>query len=377
MYCEMQPRSLNKLLWAITSLGLDNISAISNYSGIPLETTRYMIWHELSNHRVSAGVDVDFGKIGLTQWMLEIKKIRNSDIEPIISFLNGGIGLTYLPSVMACDSIIAFVAIPGSQNYKLEALLEYLVSIKVIQNYSMEKIRFIRHVSFDPSHYDFGMSRWGFDWNGVDALNSKTIRRPSYTSSSDKSNQIVDYKDLLILREFQRRAPRSISKLAGVLESDPFNVRYHYNKHAKSAIRGYYLKVMPRSTIDEQSLFMFVYEPLSEQDLEGARRIALSLPFTTMEWQTQEKYAWSATWPGEYTNAAFRYLDQMFGDLQGQLKHFMIDSKTEPRHTIPCEMFDENAGRWNFEPRISLHALQRDFEFVKSTCKYQVSGLCR
>ncbi|MHB1908770.1 MAG: hypothetical protein ACYCQJ_07835 [Nitrososphaerales archaeon] len=365
---------MNKLLWSITSLGLDNISAISDYSGIPIETARYMIWHELQNHHVSVGIDIDFGRIGLAQWLIEIKKEAN--IQTIMGFLNGEIGLSYLPYTMVSDTVIAFVAIPENQSYKLEALLEYLVSIGAIRNYTMEKIAFSRHVSFDHSYYNFRKSEWQFDWKDVESRRmNKTVPSLSYPNSS--RSPTVDYKDLLILREFQRKVPRSISKLASVLECDSFNARYHYNNHAKHAIKGYYLKVRPYLSVDEQSSFLFVYKFAKEKDFEEARRIALSLPFTTMEMVTEQTYAWFASLPGEYTNSTFRYLDQHFLNLGSKLKHFAIDSSTELLHTIPCELFDQNEGMWDYAPKIALNVLQKDFNFVKSTCKYQTSGICR
>ena len=169
----------------------------------------------------------------------------------------------------------------------------------------------------------------------------------------DGSNPAVDHKDLLILRAFQRRVPRSISKLEHIIRSDQHSLRYHYNKHVKSLIRRYYLKVVPQES-DYQNLFLFVYEPQSERELAQARRIALSLPFTTVEWKTNREYAWLALWPGEYVNAAFGYLDQKITRLPGQLKHFLIDSKTELTQMLPCELFDDAAGIWKYEPKISL-----------------------
>ena len=162
-----------------------------------------MIWHELQNHFVSVGVDIDFGRIGLAQYILQVKKNKQTS-QNIMGFLNHGIGLTYLPSTMVSDSIIAFVAIPENQSYKLEALLEYLASIKVIQDYSMEKIIFARHVSFDHSLYNFRKGRWQFDWRDIESIRvNKTVRPPSCPKNYD--NQVIDYKDLLRFDQTARK----------------------------------------------------------------------------------------------------------------------------------------------------------------------------
>lgn len=352
----MKQKQFHKLVQAISRFGLDNVTILADYSDIPIETARYMIWHELPQHCISVGVDIDFNRIGLTQWMVKIDADRKLDKDVIASFFHDEIGLTSLLSVMLTNSLAMLLAIPENQHYKLERILEYLETSKVIQKYSMDKIEWIRHVSFDPSHYDLQKRKWTFDWKNIELEsrikqidNSPIQAAPTVNGS----NSPVDHKDLLILRAFQRRVPRSISKLEHIIGSDQHSLRYHYNKHVKSLIRGYYLKVVPQES-DYQNLFLFVYESQSERDLAQARRIALSLPFTTVEWKTNREYAWLALWPGEYVNAAFGYLDQKITRLPGQLKHFLIDSKTELTQMLPCELFDDEAGMWKYEPKISL-----------------------
>src|SRR5579859_4409292 len=166
--CTLKQKQFHKLVQAISRFGLDNVTILADYSDIPIETARYMIWHELPQHYISVGVDIDFSRVGLTQWMVKIDAARKLDKDFIASFFHDEIGVTSLLSVMLTNSLAMLVAIPENQHHKLERILEYLETSKVIQKYSMNKIEWIRHVSLDPSHYDLQKRKWTFDWKNIE-----------------------------------------------------------------------------------------------------------------------------------------------------------------------------------------------------------------
>ncbi|MHB8566082.1 MAG: hypothetical protein ACYC7D_10630 [Nitrososphaerales archaeon] len=354
----MNQKQFHKLVEAISQLGLDNVTSLADYAGIPTETARYMIWRELPRHFVSVGVDVNFEAIGLKQWMIRISLGRNLEKDALAGFFHDEIGLTTLISPMISNSITLLVAVPHNQHFKLERILQYLVTSEIIKEYSMKEIEWSRHVSFDPSHYDFQARSWAFDWKNIEleSMIKKTAEseNPLKGVPQDESTNKIDQRDLLILRALQRKVPRAISKLTNIIGSDQHSLRYHYNRHVKYLIRGYYLKILPHESIDRQNLFFFVYKPRNVQDFVEARRIALSLPFTTTEWRTDSEYAWLAQWPGEFANSAFKYLDKKFARLAGSLEHFLIDSETELTQLIPCELFDNETRSWKYEPKKKL-----------------------
>ena len=104
------PITVVALLDAIRTDGLDNVSLLSEKAGIPTETARYMIWHELPGHFISFDVGIDFENLGLRRWMIEFipstrKRIHNG-------ILGGGAGVVYAARVIPVNSYIAFLAIP-------------------------------------------------------------------------------------------------------------------------------------------------------------------------------------------------------------------------------------------------------------------------
>lgn len=367
------------LLDAIRTNGLDNVSLLSEKAGIPIETARYMIWHELPGHFVSLDVDIDFESLGLRRWMIEFTPSESSSTGRRIhnGILGGGAGVVYAARVVPVNSYVAFLAIPLGDHYKLWMELEHLSKAGLIHNYSLKEIRLMRSISLNPSFYSFRESQWSFSWEDVDKYEQeiKQVVGDHLSFSEESKILQVDYKDILILREFERRIPKSISGLAKSLHQDPFNIRYHYNQHARYAIRNYRIKVIPKKP-QSRCTFVFLFGQEGGDDLARARSTALSLPFTDSEWMMEKEYGWSVSCPGEYANELFQHVSRKFTRIKGNLRFLMLDSASEFRATIPWQFFDSEAGKWNYAPSISAIGPYAGFQELKNMCKYEVEGRC-
>ena len=49
-----------RLFEAIQLRGLENLSVLAETAGIPLESARYMVWHELPKHFIAYEVEIDY-----------------------------------------------------------------------------------------------------------------------------------------------------------------------------------------------------------------------------------------------------------------------------------------------------------------------------
>src|SRR5579875_399827 len=352
---NLRDKTIHRLLEGIRRYGLENVSTLSKWIDIPVETARYMIWEELPKHKIGVGVSVNLPRIGLGRWSLLVNPAQKSYAEAIEAFLKDGAGAVYLARIIPSNSIYAHIGIPFGEHYKLKEHLEYLKSSGVVERYSLEELEWSRYVSFNPSFYDFKERAWKFDWKDVDEA-----REPLLTPyTKEEQAPIVDYKDLLILRELQERVPRTLSKLSRKLELDQHNLRYHYKSHARRAIQGYYVKLMPGDAISFQTSMIFALEIENEKSLTEARSTALSLPFTSFVWKTESEFYWYASFPGEYTNGVLSFINERFTRISGKLRMMMLDSKSERSGHIPVELFDERAGMWKYEPRSAFLTLKK------------------
>ncbi len=378
---QQKSETILGLFDAIKSRGLDNVSDLAETAGIPLESTRYMVWHEFPKHSISYEVEIDYEALGLRRWMLEFNSQSDSSGNKLQNgILGGGAGVIYSARVVPGNSHVAILALPLGDHYKLWMEMEHLAKTGVIQNYSLREIRSMRKLSFNPSFYNFRESRWDFSWKDVESYQHEIKGKYSDVAPELKTGRdgvSFDYKDLLILREFQKRIPKSISKLAKPLELDQYNIRYHYNQHARHAILGYRLKVVPERP-KERSSFIFMFRRVDDASgaLGMARSVALSLPFTESEWETEKEYCWSASCPGEYANELLHFTSDKFAKIRGNLAFLTLDSTSEFQGTIPCQFYDEKAQRWGYLPKISSAKPSASFQELKNMCRYEVERGC-
>jgi DNA-binding Lrp family transcriptional regulator len=364
---------------AIKSHGLENVRVLAESAKIPLETARYMTWHEFPKHLISYDVVIDYEALGLGRWILEFTPASTiSGAKFQNGILGNGTGVIYSGKVIPENSYVAILAIPFREQYKLYVEMENLIKLGIIENYSLSEIRKFRSLSFNPQFYRFRDRRWNFSWKDVEIYQRKAKNLDIPSNKKQRNDGLMlDYKDLLILKEFQRRIPKSISKLAKRIGLDPYNIRYHYNEHARRVILGYRLKVIPDS-MSRRSSFIFVFTPtdVKNDGFETARSIASSLPFTDSVWETEKEYYWSASCPGEFSNELLRFTSNKFGNIRGKLRSITLDSTSEFQGTIPYQFYDGNARKWSYSPKISSGKPNASFQELRDTCKYEVGNRC-
>lgn len=350
----MREEVIQKLLEGIRKYGLENVSTLSKWIGIPVETARYMIWEELPKHSIDVGVSINLPRLGLGRWLLEIKPARKSYTSSIEDSIKDGAGLIYLARTLPDNTTYAQMGIPFGEERKLKEELDSLSESGVIESYSMQEIEWMRHLSFNPKFYNFKDGKWEFDWRDLEQ-NREPLLTPYIVEGQ---TSMIDYKDVLILKELRIEVPRTLSKLSETLGLDQHNLRYHYKNHARNAIQGYYLRLNPHGSQNHGAAFKFVYQPKSESSLLEARKVALSLPFTTKVWKTEKEYGWHVSCPGDYVNGVISYVNKKFEDIPGKLNLIIIDSKSEYYGPLPCELFDERTGTWKYEPKLGIETLK-------------------
>ncbi|MGI0091838.1 MAG: hypothetical protein ACREBS_09020 [Nitrososphaerales archaeon] len=351
----MKEKTVHKLLEGIRRYGLENVSTLSKWIDIPVETARYMIWEELPKHFVSVGITVNLPRIGLGRWMLTFTPTQKSYTDGIENFLKDGAGLIYLGRVMPDNSSVSILGIPFGEQYKLREQLVHLRNSGIIESYNLDELEWTRNLSFNPAFYDFKAKDWKFSWGDLDK-NKEPLLTPD---TKEEQAPIVDYKDILILKELQLKVPRTLSKLSRNIGLDQHNLRYHYKAHARRAIAGYYLQLVPRNASEFYSNMIFIHELVNEKVLNEARSVALAIPFTRRIWKSERNFGWDVSCPGKYASGLLGYVNSKFAKISGKLKVMYVDPTTEHMGTIPYTLFDEERGTWKYEPHSALQMLKK------------------
>lgn len=314
-----------------------------------------MIWEELPKHSISVGITVNLPRIGLGRWMLYFKPVEKSYTPLIEGFLKDEAGLMYLGRILPNNCCFATFGIPFGEHYKLRDKLEHLRNSNIIENYSLDEIEFLRNMSFNSSFYDFKEKVWKFSWGEVE-----DYKEPLLTPDLPEDQApVVDYKDILILKELQLSVPRTLSKLSDSIGLDQHNLRYHYKTHARRAIAGYYLRLSSGSAPGTQTAMVFMHEFGNTSSMDQGRAVALNIPFTQRIWKTEKYYCWYVRCPGEYTNGLLKYVNDKFAKIRGRLEVLNIDSENEYVTTIPYTLFDERSGNWRYDPKSALSVIKK------------------
>jgi DNA-binding Lrp family transcriptional regulator len=351
----LKEKAAQRLIEGISRFGLENVSTLSKWVEIPVETARYMIWEELPKHNVSVKITVNLPSIGLGRWMLQVIPAQKNQADGIDAFLKDCAGTFYNGRVIPENFSVSLLGIPFGEQYKLREQLAHLKSSNIIESYSLDEVEYVRDVSLNPTMYDFKTKDWKFNWEELDRI------REALVTPITKEDQAptIDYKDILILRELQKSVPRTLSKLSKHIGLDQHNLRYHYKAHVKRTISGYYLKLVPPDGSRYHTSILFMLELENEKALADARSVALRIPFTQKVWKTERNYCWLAQCPGEYTSGLLRYVNSKFLKIPGKLKISFIDPTTEFFGAIPHSLFDENKGMWKYEPKSAMQIVKR------------------
>lgn len=368
----MDQESGRALIDAIRLHGVGNTSLLSKFTGMPVETVRYGVWHELAGHGIFSDIELDFELMGLQRWVLNLTFSNHVEKKTIFGFLRTGIGAIFGSSVLPTKSVFSQLLIPPYEEHCLQRILDWLATMKYIETYELQRVKWLRPTSLNLDYYDVRSGSWDIEWEAVEKTLASKKKLDTPAAQYARTRSSVDAKDILLIQRLQAKLLPSISKLAKSIGIDAFNARYHYNHHVTGFIKGYVV----RSKQDNDSSFIFSYKPVETSDLMEARACALSLPFTTIEWQTEDKYEWLISSPPNQVSSTFRYVSKHFSVLKGELKFEMLDNATEFRQSIPDHMFDETRNRWIFEPKISLDLFNTSFDALKSHCEYYKSEYC-
>jgi DNA-binding Lrp family transcriptional regulator len=351
----LREKTFHRLLEGIRRYGLENVSTLSKWIDIPVETARYMIWEELPKYCISVGITVNLPRIGLGRWMLFFRPVEKAYTPAIETFLKDEAGLMFQARVLPNNCSIATLGIPFGEHYKLRDQLEHLRNSNIIASYSLDEIEFLRNVSFNSNFYDFKERSWKFSWDEVEKY-----KEPLLTPDlAEDQAPVVDYKDILILKELQQSVPRTLSKLSGAINLDQHNLRYHYKTHARRAIAGYHLRLNSGRAPGSESSMIFMHEFGNVESLDEGRGVALEIPFTQRVWKTEKFYCWYASCPGEFTNGLLKYVNDKFAGIAGKLEVLSLDSGTEFAGAIPVTLFDERNGSWRYEPKSALSVIRK------------------
>ena len=105
----LKEKAAHKLIDGINRYGLENVSTLSKWVEIPVETARYMILGRAAKAPRPVKITVNLPRIGLGRWMLQVTPTQKSYADGIDTFLKDSAGPMYIGRVLPDNSSVAFL----------------------------------------------------------------------------------------------------------------------------------------------------------------------------------------------------------------------------------------------------------------------------
>jgi len=255
-YVKMLDPINAKIIEAFGKSDPRNLLALAKRVGLPPTTVTFRVKKLMKEGFLQVRAKVNSHKLGLIKAVL-IADTNHGHVEALLSAIeNTG----YWSYTTRCygrfNGIYAVFSFPFEQKATLEEYLEKARQLGAISNYMLLWTTNIFEVAPNFDWYDFRRKAWNFAWQKwQDEILNSSADLPERLADPKSYEIVVDYTDLLILKELEKDGLRDFTELSKVAKITPQAVRHRFCQH-----------LMKRKLIAEYEVAIFPY-PLEISDL--------------------------------------------------------------------------------------------------------------
>jgi len=344
-----------QLVRLLTELGPD-VPEIARRLGQFKESVRYRYKEKILNKGFGVQAAVDHERLGLKRVMLLLdfaptyRKYATailtamSEVSYVVSFAKSLIGGEYIVNLSIPDELVGQVR-------------EFLLALKERDMFSrLDILEFdwVRIAPMKPEFYDFDTGRWDFEWQNS---SSEDYKAAAYVPSGRGK---YDYVDLLIIKELQMDANKSLKEISEKLNINYKKLAWHHSAHvcSQKLLSGYAVnwmgtrydynleKVLHRK--HRYFAVSFLVKDVDEFEIMTLRHQVDRLPFLWGEAAGRDYFA-ELTIPVDYVVEGLQYLGNAAGEVKDRMSMYAIDQTEAARFTIPYAMFDPAKKKWMFD----------------------------
>jgi hypothetical protein len=344
-----------QLVRLLTELGPD-IPEIARRLGQFKESVRYRYKEKILSKGFAVQAAVDHERLGLKRIMLVVdfaETYRNyaqailtamSEVCYVVGFAKSLIGGEYVVNLSVPNEFVGEVR-------------EFFLALKAREMFSrIEMLEFDwhRNVPMKPEFYDFDTGRWDFEWQNP---TPQDYQAAAYLPSKQGK---VDYVDLLIIKELQMDANKSLKEIADKLNVNYKKLAWHHGAHVVSQelLRGYTVNWMGtrydytlEKVLHRKHRYFavdFLVKGVTEFETMMLRQQIDRVPFLWSEAAGRDYFAELAV-PVDYVVEGLQYIGNAAASVKDRMSVHAIDQTEAARFTIPYSMYDPVERRWLFD----------------------------
>jgi hypothetical protein len=344
-----------QLVKLLSEVGPD-VPAISRRLGQFKESVRYRYKEKILNRGFAVQAVVDHEKLGLQRMVavLDFAEPYRKYAQSILWSMSELCFLVSFAKTMPTGYYITAFSVPEEF---LQELKHFLETLKVKGFFTrLETLDFdwVRTAPMKAEYYDFDTGRWDFDWSNKIQGDFGTAK---YTPAGRSK---YDYVDLLIIKELQMDANKSMREISDKIKVNYKKLAWHYMTHIadRKLIRMYSVNWMGTRydygmdrALHRQHRYMgilVVVRAPSEFETIAVRQELDRLPFLWSEFVGQN-YSAFLTFPVDSVVEGFQYLTGLISKIRDKAEIYFIDQSEATSFSIPYARFDATAKCWTFD----------------------------
>ncbi|MDG6913678.1 MAG: hypothetical protein JRN34_05150 [Nitrososphaerota archaeon] len=341
-----------QLVKLLSQLGPD-VPEISRRLGQFKESVRYRYKEKVVNRGIAIQGAVDHEKLGLKRMMavVDVAEPYRNYAQAVFAAMHELCYVVGFAKTLVSGEHVVNFSVPIEHVSAMHTLLGQLEETGMFSRLEILDFDWFRTVPMKPEYYDFDSGRWDFDWQG---------RGPDDFQSaagvpSEKTK--FDYVDLLIVKELQVDANKSLREMADKLKVNYKKLAWHYSTHvnARRLISGYTVNWMGtrydyklEKALHRKHRYFAV--DLFARDVSGLESMSLRrgidrLPFLWGEAGGGNYFAEFA-FPVDNVIEALQYIGGVSHGVRERTSIYPIDQSEAARFTIAYQLFDPITKRW-------------------------------
>lgn len=342
-----------QLVRLLTEVGPD-IPEISRRLGQFKESVRYRYKEKIVNRGFAVQAAVDHEKFGLKRMMLivEVPEPYKKYAQAIFAALHELCYVVGFTRTLVGGEHVVNLSVPMEFIPEVHGFFEELSQRGLFSSLEILDFDWARNVPMKPEYYDFDTGRWDFDWQkGEDDYRAATF--------APSTLERFDHVDLLIVKELQIDANKSLKEIADKLQINYKKLAWHHTTHVlgRRLLGGFTVNWMGTRydyTLDRAlhrkhryfAVDLFVRN-VTEMELMTLRHGMNRLPFLWGEAGSQNYYAELAI-PVDNVVEGLQYIGQITHSVRDRLSIYPIDQTEALRYTISHMLHDSSARKWTF-----------------------------
>jgi hypothetical protein len=344
----------------IMKLGPD-IDLIARISGQYKETIRYRYKEKILAKGFAIHARLNFEGLGMQRVVMKVSLNDTCSryAREIFLAMNQHCYLVSFNQLLPEGNYMLQASLPREYKQSFIDLMNRLKEIGIFESIEFYTFDWFRNVPMRPEFFDFEHESWDFDW-------TKTAEPSEDDDAGPPERFTFDKLDLLILKELQADATRSLSEIReSIKTNNELDVNYktlawHWTRHVqeKRMINGYALRWMGTtydSTADRVNhrQHKYIMIPVFVRGITDPERAELTgkmnrIPFLWCE-AVGEDYHAQFAFPVEMVNDAFSFLRDSLGQFGPRATYAVFDQTNALSFPISYWMFDDSRRRWTFE----------------------------